>query len=127
MSSSPSKEDPSLATREFYNTHAEDYVENINRRGLTHIPQSHLSTFLEYISKNSGGKSILEVGSGPGRDAKHFDSKGYFVTATDFSSSMVQMSNSLNLSNATFHEMDMRKLRDHFAPSQFHGMRAFPF
>jgi len=43
------------------------------------------------LLKNEGKKTILELGSGAGLDAKFFQDKGFDVLATDLSSEMIKM------------------------------------
>lgn len=46
--------------------------------------------FVKFLKK-SKKKTILELGSGAGIDAKYFQDKGFFVLATDLSDEMVKM------------------------------------
>ena len=57
--------------------------------------KDYLSNYIfddaELFIKNLKGKNILDLGSGPGRDALFFKQKGLFPTCVDISSEMVNL------------------------------------
>lgn len=58
--------------------------------------------------KNQDGKTILEIGSGAGIDAKYFSKRGFDVLATDFSKQMLEMckKRGLNTQILDIYELD---------------------
>lgn len=77
-----SDEDSSAATLAAYERHAAQYVER------TSIARSSLVDDL--IALTSGGSSVLELGSGPGRDAAALEAAGLVVHRTDGAVSFVE-------------------------------------
>jgi len=61
---------------------------------------------------------VLDLGCGPGRDAKSFREMGCEVTGVDLSSELLDIAQSL-VPRARFVRMDMRRLG--FAAGSFHG------
>ena len=70
-------------TIEWYDKNAVDYANQTRNLDM----ESVRNVFLENIPK---GGTILEVGSGSGRDTKHFLDNGYKVTAVDKSSELAK-------------------------------------
>lgn len=62
--------------------------------------------FQSLLSPNA---SLLDIGSGPGYDAKYFCEKGFQVTGIDFSDTMISIA-SQSAPLAKFIKMDMRRL-----------------
>jgi SAM-dependent methyltransferase len=69
----------------YYDKNAEDFL----KRTINVAMSSMYEKFLKHISSES---EILDAGCGTGRDAKHFKSLGYEVTAFDPSVEMVRIS-----------------------------------
>ncbi len=72
--------------KDTYNKTAQDY----HKKWSDYSPLFKRTSkeFLKHIPK--GGK-ILDLGCGPGRDAKYFSQKGYQVLGIDFSSKMLKI------------------------------------
>lgn len=75
----------------------------------------------KFIARLPGGATIIDIGCGPGRDAKVFSGFGLEVTGIDFSAKMIELARQ-NAPSCSFHVMDMEKLA--FAPESFHGVWA---
>lgn len=73
-----------------------------------------------FIAKIPGGR-MLEIGCGPGRDAKYFSERGLTVTAIDLTARFVEMARQL-APKAEVLRMDMRKLK--FPARSFDGIWA---
>ncbi|MBI2598308.1 MAG: class I SAM-dependent methyltransferase, partial [Candidatus Diapherotrites archaeon] len=71
--------------------------------------EEKLEEMIAGIVKENGHAKILDIGCGPGRDAKYFSEQGLDVTGIDLTSNFVKMA-SKNVPNATFKHMDMRSL-----------------
>ncbi len=65
------------------------------------------------------GKHLLDVGSGAGRDTRHFISKGYDVVSVDASSGIVDEARK-RVPKGNFMEMDMTDMK--FADGEFDGV-----
>ncbi|MCB1113638.1 MAG: class I SAM-dependent methyltransferase [Chlamydiia bacterium] len=75
---------PTEITRDSYNATAQEYQAQTNK-----IPtEDKAQDFLRYLWP---GQRILDLGCGPGRDLKYFDSKGYEVTGVDISDEMIAL------------------------------------
>lgn len=119
-------EDPTESTRLFYNEHVEDYIANINKAGITHVPASHSKSFIRYMKQYRMAEStfkVLELGCGYGRDAELFSNLGMNVIATDFSRSMLLRALE-RAPRAHFLELDMRLLGKYFLPNSVDGIWA---
>lgn len=79
------------------------------------------SYLMDFFIKNLNGKKILDVGSGPGRDAMILSEKGFDVIGIDLSSAFITMGKK-NAPKAMFMKMDMRKLE--FSDGTFDGVWA---
>jgi len=75
----------------------------------------------EFFSMNLVGTRVLDLGCGPGRDAKSFGAMGCEVTGIDLSSELLDIAQSL-VPRANFVRMDLRRLA--FAQQTFHGVWA---
>lgn len=73
-----------LATIDFYDNNAQEYIEQT--RGI-----SMLHTYQQFLPLISAGGHILDAGCGSCRDSAFFQSKGYKVTAFDASTSLVEI------------------------------------
>lgn len=72
-----------------------------------------------FIARLPSGAKIIDIGCGPGRDAKVFSGYGFEVTGVDFSAKMIELAKQ-NVSSCSFHVMDIEKLT--FAAKSFHGI-----
>ncbi|MFA5406358.1 MAG: class I SAM-dependent methyltransferase [Candidatus Nanoarchaeia archaeon] len=79
------------------------------------LSPAHTDLFIESII----GKKILDVGSGPGRDASYFQLNGFNVTCIDLSDSMIELCKNKGL-NAI--KMDLEKII--FPDQSFDGVWA---
>lgn len=71
-------------TNKFYNTNAKNFFENTINASM----KEQYGKFEKYLSTNS---SILEIGSGSGRDAFYFRNKGYNIFPTDISEELIKL------------------------------------
>jgi len=74
--------------------------------------------FAEFFRENLNGRNVLDVGCGPGRDAKYFSENGLDVTGIDLADNFLTIASRM-APKAQFISMDMRKLD--FADSSFDG------
>jgi hypothetical protein len=84
MTDSPS-DDPADSTLAAYETAADLYAER------TPWPNPNLLAFLNRFAELVVAGDVLELGSGPGRDADYLESLGLRVTRTDGAASFVRM------------------------------------
>jgi SAM-dependent methyltransferase len=75
----------------------------------------------KFVSRLPNGAKIIDIGCGPGRDAKVFSGFDLEVVGVDFSAKMIELAKQ-NASSCSFHVMDVEKLT--FAPESFHGIWA---
>ena len=108
------KDDAVTKTIKTYEKLAGDYYE-------THFDINEIKNIADFFIQNLKGQKILDVGSGPGRDAKYFSEHGLEVTGIDLSSNFVKMA-SQNAPRAKFIQMDMRHLD--FPENTFDGIWA---
>jgi len=80
-----------------------------------------IKELLEFFIKNLNGNKILDVGCGPGRDAKFFSNLGYEVIGIDLSEKLLEIARK-NAPKAKFYLMDMRNLD--FPDNYFDGIWA---
>ena len=85
-----------------YEELAEDYYK-------THFDINEIKNIADFFIQNLKGQKILDIGCGPGRDAKYFSEHDLEVTGIDLTSNFVRMA-SQNVQNAKFMQMDMRNL-----------------
>jgi SAM-dependent methyltransferase len=72
--------------RQAYDNFANDREKNDQQSWKLEVRQKFLDLF-----KQSGKKSILEIGAGTGKDSRFFKDNGLEVTAVDLSSEMVKL------------------------------------
>ena len=101
-----------VKTIKTYEEHAEDYYK-------THFDINVIKNIADFFIQNLKGQKILDIGCGPGRDAKYFSERGLKVTGIDLTSNFVKMA-SQNAPNAKFIQMDMRNLD--FPENTFDGL-----
>jgi len=97
-----------------YEELAEDYYK-------THFDINEIKNIADFFIQNLKGQKILDIGCGPGRDAKYFSEHNLEVTGIDLTSNFVKMA-SQNVPNAKFMQMDMRNLD--FPENTFDGIWA---
>ncbi|MFH1401100.1 MAG: class I SAM-dependent methyltransferase [Nanoarchaeota archaeon] len=83
-----------------YESTAEDYYKKMHVLGDAEIHARD-----EFLSHVRHGGLILDVGCGPGRDAKYFVSQGFRVIGIDMSPKMVRIARR-EVQHAEFHVMD---------------------
>lgn len=100
-------------TIETYDNHAQAF-EHSRASFAQHSAIEHFCSLIP-------GKNILDLGCGPGRDARIFVDKGYTVTGIDFSQGLLKIARE-TVPEATFLLMDMRNLT--LADHHFDGVWA---
>ena len=103
--------DPAAETIRRYDESAEEYASRW-------LDSSVMARQRELFSTNLVGTRVLDLGCGPGRDAKSFGEMGCEVTGVDLSSELLDIAQSL-VPRARFVQMDIRRLG--FAAGSFHG------
>lgn len=73
----------------------------------------------DFFIKNLAGIKVLDIGCGPGRDAKYFSEHGLEVTGIDMTANFIKLATT-NAPKANFKQMDMRDLD--FANDYFDGI-----
>lgn len=91
-----------------------DYIKNTDELHPFEVSKK----FLSYLGKN---KLVLDLGCGPGRDAKIFALKGLKVIGIDLSTKMIKAAKN-RVKNAEFRVMDIRSLE--FEDNYFDGVWA---
>jgi ubiquinone/menaquinone biosynthesis C-methylase UbiE len=89
------------STIKTYNTHAAAFEKT--RAPFINVEQ------IEKFLRKTPGKQILDVGCGPGRDARYFVDHGYTVTGVDLSAQLLALARTA-VPEATFVEADMLSL-----------------
>ena len=107
-----SNNDVVAKTIQTYEELAEDYYNS-------HFDINEIKDIADLFIQHLKGQKILDIGCGPGRDAKYFSEQGLDVTGIDLTSNFVKMA-SKNVPNATFKHMDMRNLD--FPENTFDGI-----
>lgn len=106
--------DPVDETIATYNAIADSYTQN-------YIDRSPWQELYSTFTNRLVGRKILDIGSGPGHDAKIFTDLGLEVTGIDLSEKLIQHARS-KAPDATFIKMDMRVLN--FPNETFDGVWA---
>jgi SAM-dependent methyltransferase len=101
-------------TLETYNATAQWYAE-------THSDITEMKIQIDIFISLLAGKNVLDIGCGPGRDAKYFVEHGYAVTGIDMSEKLLDIAKE-QVPNATFLLADMRALP--FCSPTFDGIRS---
>lgn len=84
-------QDHQKITLESYQKHWKEYVDGTSKV-VTGIQKQWLN---EFNSKVVAGASILEIGSGPGRDADYFEAQGRHIYRTDVVEAFISFQQSL--------------------------------
>lgn len=100
-----------LVTLSSYDASAIQYAKNTEQLH----PKEEAQKFLNMLSRPA---KIIDIGCGPGRDAKIFADHGLEVVGIDFSSKMIAAAKE-NAPNGSFHVMDIESLA--FPPNTFDG------
>jgi 8-oxo-dGTP diphosphatase len=103
-----------LVTLNSYEASASDYTTNTSDLHPKEEAQ-------KFITRLPSGAKIVDIGCGPGRDAKVFSSFCLEVIGVDFSAKMIELAKQ-NAPSCSFYVMDIEKLT--FAPESFHGIWA---
>jgi len=85
-----------------YEALAEEYYK-------THSDINDIKEFADDFIQRMNGRGVLDVGCGPGRDAKYFSEHNLEVTGIDLASNFIQIA-SQHAPKARFIQMDMRSL-----------------
>lgn len=99
-------------TIQTYNACAKSYFHN-------HYNISEMQDVIDFFIQNLKGTKVLDVGCGPGRDAKYFSDHNLKVIGIDLSDNFLDIAFK-NVPNAKFIKMDMRKLI--FPDKTFNGI-----
>jgi ubiquinone/menaquinone biosynthesis C-methylase UbiE len=102
--------DNSKVAVKIYEKIASAYAKKFNQ------PSEHIDDFMASLS---GGKKVLDVGCGPGVDAKYLHDKGCNVTGVDLSKNMIDIAKK-TIREVDFKVKDMRKMN--FPNSSFDGI-----
>lgn len=108
------KDDAVIKTIKTYEKIADDYYKD-------HFDINDIKSIADFFIKRLKGQKILDIGCGPGRDAKYFSEHNLQVTGIDLTSNFLKIA-SLNAPNAKFIQMDMRNLD--FSENSFDGIWA---
>lgn len=102
-------------TIDAYDKNTQAYSE---QRPLVPPVLKRLDYFMEKL-KEIGGKEVLDVGCGPGRDAQYLSEHGLIVKAIDLSENLISMAKE-RVRGVDFRVMDMRRLD--FENNRFDGL-----
>ncbi len=106
------QEDEVAKTIQTYEKTAKDYF---NARNDINI----IKDLADYFLENIPGHKVLDIGCGPGRDARYFLEHGLEVTGIDMTANFIKLAVT-NAPKANFKKMDMRNLG--FADESFDGI-----
>lgn len=107
--------DPVEETVHIYDRRADEYA---GRWLNSPVVTRQCADFAASIDR-SFGLRILDIGCGPGRDAKYFLDREFEVVGIDLSGGLLKIARQ-EVPGATFFKMDMRHLG--FAPASFGGL-----
>src|SRR3972149_9878169 len=102
-------------TIESYNNSANEYYQNI----VSFDTKAKVARFISYLTP---GAHILDVGCGPGIDAKYFIEQGFSVTGIDLSSSMIELAR-CHAEGETVYIMDIENIN--LPEAQFDAIWAY--
>ncbi|KAL7463615.1 hypothetical protein ACHAXS_003976 [Conticribra weissflogii] len=138
-----SNEEKIQLTKQFYNTHADEYIAKITHAENKLLPPTHRSAFLGYINQQqmimkamSPSKQnetcptpeppsyqLVDLGCGHGADTHHFSSLGHNLLSVDYSINLLNRAQGL-APKAHFLHMDMRDLSKALLPESLDGIWA---
>lgn len=96
-------------TNNVVNKTIQSYEVIANDYSKSHSDILEVKGLADFFIQNLKGKSVLDVGCGPGRDAKYFSEKGSDVVGIDLTPNFIKIA-SENVSSAKFLLMDMCRL-----------------
>lgn len=122
-----SNEDRVQATKRFYNTHTQEYIDKVSSQpSLT--PTSYRDTFLTQIQTQQQNLTnpndtitILELGCGYGRDTKYFSELGHVVLGIDYSYEMLSHAKQI-APRSHFLNMDIRQIKNVLVDTSIDGI-----
>jgi SAM-dependent methyltransferase len=98
--------DPIKETINTYNSFAEDY----KKRYQSDKDGNRMQVYLDkFVDKLKGERTVLDVGSGAGFDAKYLSDKGLNVTSIDLADKLLEVAREI-APNVSFIKMDMRQM-----------------
>lgn len=97
------------------------YDQTAEEYSTEHSDINDVKSLLDRFIRNVPGKKILDVGCGPGRDAKYLSEKGLRVTGIDLSKNLLSIA-AKKAPKAEFLQMDMADLN--FTENAFEGIWA---
>jgi 8-oxo-dGTP diphosphatase len=103
-----------ITTLNSYNASASQYAQNTSNLH----PEEEATKFIKLLPAQA---KIIDIGCGPGRDAKVFSNHGFDLIGIDFSSKMIEAARK-NVPHSTFLVMDIETLV--FPPESFDGVWA---
>mmetsp|Transcript_120 Transcript_120/g.232 ORF Transcript_120/g.232 Transcript_120/m.232 type:complete len:541 (-) Transcript_120:379-2001(-) len=114
-------------TKRFYNTHSQEYIDNISSR-LALTPTSHRDAFITHVHlqqhlNTNDPTTMIDLGCGFGRDALHFSSLGHYVLGVDYSVKMLNHAKKI-APKAHYLNMDMRSLKNVLVDESVDGVWA---
>mmetsp|Transcript_13246 Transcript_13246/g.28004 ORF Transcript_13246/g.28004 Transcript_13246/m.28004 type:complete len:630 (+) Transcript_13246:381-2270(+) len=144
-----SNEEKIQSTKQFYNSHAYDYIAKITQAENKLLPPTHRNAFLGYINQQqmimkalSPSKQkpstpsdeaspipefpsyqIVDLGCGHGTDTLHFSSLGHHLLSVDFSINLLNHAKGL-APKAHYLHMDMRDFSKVLLPESLDGIWA---
>jgi len=91
----------------------EKYALERNEGETQEFKEREKEAFLDYLGKERG-KSLLEIGCGPGRDARSFQDRGFDVFAIDNTPTMVRLCREKGVSADVLDSYDLGQVERHF-------------
>jgi len=104
-------------TVQFYDQYLRDYKD---REGYNSFISSYLKKEIETLIESLPGRKVLDLGSGPGRDALLFKKRGLLPVCIDLSTTMVEQ---CRKSKLEVYQMDIENLT--FENGSFDGVWAY--
>lgn len=95
------EESQKLVTLNSYEVSASQYAQNT----ADFHPVNEAEKLMQALPKHA---KILDIGCGPGRDAKVFSSRGFNVVGIDFSANMIELARK-NAPSGAFYVMDIEE------------------
>jgi ubiquinone/menaquinone biosynthesis C-methylase UbiE len=108
-----SNNDVVAETIKVYEETAQNYCKN------NFAMKKRVRDLADFFIRNLHGRKILDIGCGPGRDAKYFCGRGLEVTGIDLTLNFIKIA-SVDVPEAEFLPMDMRQLD--FLENSFDGI-----
>lgn len=144
-----SNEEKIQSTKQFYNSHADEYIAKITQAENKLLPPTHRNAFLGYINQQqmimkalspskqkpstpsdeaspipaSPSYQIVDLGCGHGTDTLHFSSLGHHLLSVDFSINLLNHAKGL-APKAHYLHVDMRDFSKVLLPESLDGIWA---